>query len=105
MRSEQGRSPASEWRCPASPGADRASEKLGPEVDAQHEHAVVELPRRVADDREVLEVGLRLLDEAFAIGTGDRRQRTVAHGCGPLAKTRQHGFDVEFVSHRRATLL
>ena len=80
--------------------ADRAEARRQPdEVDAQREHAVGEVPGGVADDREVLEVALRLVHEALALGTGDRRQRAVAHRGRALAEPGDHRVDIELVSH------
>ena len=60
---------------------------------------------RVADDREVLEVELRLLDEPHALLARDRRQRPVLDRRGPLAEAREHRVDIELVvGHRRETL-
>src|SRR3546814_7706850 len=53
----------------------------------------------VADDGEVLEVDLRLLDEAAALLAGDGRQRAVADGRGAIAEAADHGVDVEWLGH------
>ena len=54
----------------------------------------------VADDGEVLEVVLRLLEERRPLLARDRRQGPVAHRCGPVAEPLDHRFDVELVAHR-----
>ena len=68
--------------------------------------AVDERPRRVADDREVLEVELRLLDELLRSAPGDRRQRPVLRpprrGRGSGRASRRHRADRR--GHRRAKL-
>ena len=53
---------------------------------AQHQHAVLDRRHGVADDGEVLEVGLRLLDELLALLPRDRRQRAPLHRCGTVAE-------------------
>src|SRR5690606_36448658 len=63
----------------------------GPEVDAQHQHAVVEARLRVADDGEVLEVELRLLQEGGSLLASDGRQPPVAHGRRTVAEPLEHG--------------
>ena len=52
---------------------------------------------RVADDREVLEVELRLLDELHALLARDRRQRPVLDRRGALAEAGEHRVDVELI--------
>src|SRR5215475_4795010 len=70
------------------------------EVDPQGEDAVGELPAGVADDGEVLEVTLRLLHEPLTLGTGNRRQRAIAHRGGSFSEPGDHRVDVELVGHR-----
>src|SRR3546814_9059324 len=57
---------------------------------SQREDSVDQLRCGVADDGEVLEVDLRLLDEAAALLAGDGRQRAVADGRGAIAEAADH---------------
>src|SRR3546814_17852075 len=66
---------------------------------SQREDSVDQLRCGVADDGEVLEVDLRLLDEAAALLAGDGRQRAVADGRGAIAEAADHGVDVEWLGH------
>ena len=61
--------------------------------------AILELARRVGDDREVLVVEACLLDEAAPLGTLDRWEPPRAHRSCPLAEALQHRRHVELVSH------
>jgi len=70
-------------------------------VDPQDQHAVLQRPVGVADDGEVLEVGLRLVEEPLPLGPGHRRERALLDGGGPVAEPPDHRVDVERVSHPR----
>ncbi len=50
-----------------------ATRSRGPKINAQHEYAVLEVSNRVADDGEIHEVGLRLVDEPLPLDTGHGR--------------------------------
>jgi hypothetical protein len=82
---------------------DAASVALvgGAQVDAQDEDAVLDGGRRVADDGEVHEVLLRLLEEAATLFATDGRQRPPFHGGGPLAEAGEHRVDIKAVCHGR----
>src|SRR3546814_17330700 len=66
---------------------------------SQREDSVDQLRCGVADDGEVLEVDLRLLDEAAALLAGDGRQRAVADGRGAIAEAADHGVEVAWLGH------
>ena len=58
----------------------------------------------VADDGEVHEVLLRLVEEARALFAADGRQGAALHGGGTLAEAGEHRVDVEGLSHARTVL-
>ena len=78
--------------------------RAGAQIDRQGEDAVLERPRGIADDREVLEVELRLLDEPLPLRTRDRRERAPSHGVGTFTETGEHRVDVELIGHGIRTL-
>ena len=60
-----------------------ASALIGrPEVDAERQDAVLDRRFGVPDDREVLEVELRLLEERLSFLAGDGRERALLHRSG-----------------------
>src|SRR3954447_19412600 len=67
------------------------------QVDAEGEDAVDELPGGVAEQGEVLEVELRLLDELLPLRACDRRERAFAHRAGTGTEAVEHRVDIEFV--------
>src|SRR4051812_8062740 len=60
------------------------------EVDGQRQDPVVQRRSGVADDGEVHEVALRLLEEARPLLAGDGGQRTVLHRLGTLLEALDH---------------
>src|SRR5262249_23704346 len=81
------------------PPAPRPLTTSARQVDAKREDAVGELPGRVADDGEVLEVELGLGDELLALGPGHWWQRPLLHGLRPFAEPRQHRVDIQLIAH------
>ena len=65
------------------------------QIYAEHENTVLHGGRGIADDGEVLEVGLGLGDEVLAFLTRDGRERTAFHRRGPITKSLQHLIAVE----------
>ena len=53
----------------------------------------------VADDREVLKVGLRLRDELLPLGASDRREGTLAHCGRTITESLQHRVEVQRIGH------
>ena len=77
-------------------GRDARSGLLGTQVDTQREDAVDQLCFGVGDDREVLEVVLRLLDELHPFLAGNGWERALLDGHRTIAETSEHCVDVEF---------
>ena len=77
----------------------RSPPSLGPQVDAQHQHPVDQLPGGIAEHGEVLVVELGLGEEVLPLGAPDRGQGAVADGPGPLPEPGDHLVDVELVGH------
>src|SRR5688500_17267002 len=73
-------------------GSGRAASK----VDAKDEDAVLDRGLGIADDGEILEVGLRLGDEQLTFLTCHGRKRALLHRRGAVAESLQHLLDVEF---------
>lgn len=75
------------------------SGRWGAQVDGERQHSIINLCIGIADDCEVLEVELRLLDETRPLLTGNRRERPVLHRMGPVTESLEHCVEVESVSH------
>jgi hypothetical protein len=71
----------------------------GSQVDPKHQDTLFDRCRCIADDREIHEIRLRLLDEPLALFAGDRRKRAALHSRSTLAKSGEHRLDVQTVSH------
>ena len=82
-------------------GLDHVRWSAGRKIDPEHEHTVLDRADGVTDDREVLEVVLRLLQEELALLARHRRKRATLHGRGAVPESGDHGVDVEGCSHGR----
>ena len=72
----------------------------GPEVDAQHQEAVFDRALRIADDREVLKVGLSLRDELLALGARNGGEGSLPDGGRTIPEPLQHRVEIQRVGHR-----
>jgi len=71
----------------------------GPKIDREREYPVVECRRRIADDCEILEVELGLLDESSPFLTSNRRKGSILDRVGAITEPQEHCVEVECVSH------
>lgn len=84
-RFDNGRGPAS------TPGIPR----LGPQVDSEDQHAVLQGAGGIAQHGEVLIVELHALHEPPAIGPFEGGYPTATDGLGPFPEPGDQGVDVE----------